>query len=165
MGNYFSKPKKLNYNKRKSRKMRIIVPETSKTVSSKYIIDHYPQYLDHSYYISLEPQKVILEFTVSKADNVHTFTLENAQHIRRISQMISVESDQILIPLLALANIDLDNAIIHYLSGDHFHLRIAATQLGKVWKINNDQLTVFCNGEENMNWTVQITDHNTWSTG
>jgi len=145
------------------RKNRALSENPGKSKINHIFIDEFPMYLDNVYYIQIKPQNLILEFNVTRLGQLFSFDLLDVKHLGTYTETITVTSDQILIPLLGLTNIDQDYAIIHYTSEDNFHLRIARTQFNKQWLIHSGQLHLWKNQMNSKPWTIQVSDHHIWS--
>jgi hypothetical protein len=128
------------------------------------IIDHHPLLLGDSLTIHLQPQDIVLEFSVTQVDEICTFTLDNMVHLGRYKSYLALRADQVLIPLLCFSGIGEEHAIVHYTREIDFHLRIARTQLHRVWHIIEGRLNVWGPHFTNESWKIQISDHNFWST-
>jgi hypothetical protein len=127
-------------------------------------IDENPMTLGDSIMIELFHQGVLLEFDVSQSGNVRSFELIDVRHKFLYSYVIELTAEQILIPLCIAVKVPTEDAILHLTKGDSFFLRILKRQLAKPWFIVAGKLNVWNSEAINEGWTIEITDHHTWST-
>lgn len=127
-------------------------------------IDLNPTLIEDKYFIELKAQKIVLEFDVFKTRHWYQFQLCNSVHMSRYRDYVALRAEQILIPLMCLARIDIDEGILHYMRGSDFHLRIASRHMDSIWSLENGRLNIFGCSESDDQWIIEITDHKAWST-
>jgi len=127
-------------------------------------IDLDPMKLGDSVMIELFEQRLLLEFDTVDAGGVKQYTLIDVRHKDNYTPFVRIHADQILLPLCQISKINPDDAILHLKKDDNFLLRILSRQLNKSWYLVNGKLNVTSSGLTDESWTIEITDHHSWST-
>jgi len=127
-------------------------------------VDNFPVFVGDSYYISLKPQELILEFKVYNLGDRYECTMNKVQHVDRVKYSIDILSDQILIPLIALCRLDLEETVVRYMCNGTTHIRIAENQYNRSWRIASDRLLIWPGSISTDSWKIELSDIKAWST-
>jgi len=127
-------------------------------------VDTNPMVIDGIVMIELLSQGILLEFEMTTSGTLSSFTLIDVRHKSDYQFIVDLKSEQILIPLCRAAGIPVADSILHLKHDDAFHLRILKRHLFKNWFIIGGKLNVWNDKELNEGWSIDVTDHHTWST-
>jgi hypothetical protein len=141
-------------------------PRAFKTLarSGGFEVDDSPLEVGDAVFIMLSPQNIVCEFEKEVVEGLCSYTLVDTVHINTYIDIIAVKAKQLIIPLVKLSEINQQDAILHYKADEEFHLRIATGQYEKMWSIAEGRLNLWSQETTRKQWTIQVTNHNFWST-
>lgn len=132
--------------------------------SGEFEVDDSPLEVGDSVFIMLSPQNIVCEFEMEVVDGLCSYTLVDTVHINNYVDIVAVKAKQLIVPLVKLTGINQPDAILHYKAEEEFHLRIATRQYEKMWSIAEGRLNLWSQETTQKQWTIQVTNHNFWST-
>jgi hypothetical protein len=127
-------------------------------------IDIAPMVVDDRVIVSLRPQNILLEFAFHGSSGSMIYELVDVHHSGEYQEYSEIISFQILGPLIIHSKIDDSEALIHFTSGDDFHMRILATQKNKTWMIIRGKLQLNGFLIQERGWNLHIINQKDWST-
>jgi hypothetical protein len=127
-----------------------------------YEIDNKPIRLNDELHINLNPQGIILVFTITEMEGCNRYEFYKAIFRNRYDPIVEVMSEQILIPISLMCNIPIHDSILHMYRDNTCHLRILERQLGKIWFLEDSNLNVIGYANSLLHWVFWITDNNHW---
>jgi len=105
-----------------------------------------------------------LAFDYTESGIVRTYSLNADECTMSTWKPNLIQADLVLVPLLRLSKLNPDSAIVHYRSGEEFHLRTAVGQMSKIFFFSKGKFSPFAVPAANKEYIIEITDHQYWST-
>jgi hypothetical protein len=121
-------------------------------------IETEPQIVDDEVWIRVPSLIGIVKFKILNQDNVRIFYNCRLDSRDPNAERYTNDIEKLIVPLVILEHVDINHALIQYMSRNHSYTRIVAMDYGRKFRFCRNRFYIQDFPEITSNWMIRITD-------